>query len=161
MVMWGNTAKQCRLGLCQDSDFVGDLEDSKFTSGGTLCIFGSHTFVPTNWMCKKQTAASNSSTESQIISLDTGLRLDGLPALELWHLIFSVFGSVSQVSDRSGQPDNDVNKHHNSSRRIHVMENIDSVPSNVQSSRQEALLYVFEDNEAVIKMIIKGRSPTM
>ena len=28
-------------------------------------------------------------------------------------------------------------------------------------ARQEALLYVFEDNEAVIKMIIKGRSPTM
>ena len=42
-----------------------------------------------------------------------------------------------------------------------MMENLDSVPSNVQSSRQEALLYVFEDNEAVIKMIIKGRSPTM
>ena len=41
------------------------------------------------------------------------------------------------------------------------MENIDSVPSNVQSSRQEALLCVFEDNEAVIKMIIKGRCPTM
>ena len=36
-----------------------------------------------------------------------------------------------------------------------------SVPSNVQSACQEALLYVFEDNEAVIKMIIKGRSPTM
>ena len=42
----GNTAKQCRLGLFQDSDFGGDLEDSKSTSGGTLCIFGSHTFVP-------------------------------------------------------------------------------------------------------------------
>ena len=41
------------------------------------------------------------------------------------------------------------------------MKDIDSVPSNVQSSRQEALLYVFGDNEAVIKMIIKGRSPTM
>ena len=37
----------------------------------------------------------------------------------------------------------------------------DAVPSNVQSARQEALLYVFEDNEALIKMIIKGRSPTM
>ena len=45
--------------------------------------------------------------------------------------------------------------------RINVMENIDSVRSNVQSSRQEALLYVFEDNAAVIKMIIKGWSPTM
>ena len=41
------------------------------------------------------------------------------------------------------------------------MKDIDSVLSNVQSARQEALLYVFEDNEAVIKMIIKGRSPTM
>ena len=41
------------------------------------------------------------------------------------------------------------------------MKDIDAVPSNVQSARQEALLYVFEDNEAVIKMIIKGRSPTM
>ena len=66
----GNTAKQCRLGLFQDSDCAGDLEDSKSTSELT-------------------------------------------------------------------------------------------VPSNVQSARQEALLYVFEDNEAVIKMIIKGRSPTM
>ena len=112
-------------------------------------------------MCKKQTAVSHSSTESEIISLDNGLRLDGLPALELWDLIVSVFGSVSQVSDRSGQPDNDVHKHQKSQKRINVMENIDSVPSNVQSSRQEALLYVFEDNEAVIKMIIKGRSPTM
>ena len=41
------------------------------------------------------------------------------------------------------------------------MEDIDSVPSNVQSARQGASLYAFEDNEAVIKMIIKGRSPTM
>ena len=42
-----------------------------------------------------------------------------------------------------------------------MLNNIDCVPSNVQSSHQEALLYVFENNEAVIKMIIKGRSPTM
>ena len=61
----GNTAKQCRLGLFQDSDFAGDLEDSKSTSGGTLCIFGSHTFVPISWMYKKQTSVSHSSTESE------------------------------------------------------------------------------------------------
>ena len=61
----GNTAKQCRLELFQDSDFAGDLEDSKSTSGGTLCIFGSHTFVPISWMCKKQTSLSHSSTESE------------------------------------------------------------------------------------------------
>ena len=83
----GNTAKQCRPGLFQDSDFAGDLEDSKSTSRGTLCIFGSRTFVPKSWMCKKQISVSNSSTESEIISLDAGLRLDGIPALDLWDLI--------------------------------------------------------------------------
>ena len=51
----GNTAKQCRLGLFQDPDFAGDLEDSKSTPQGTLCILGSHTFIPIGWMCKKKT----------------------------------------------------------------------------------------------------------
>ena len=154
----GNTAKQCRLGLFQDSDFAGDLEDSKSTSGGTLCVFGSHTFVPISWMCKKQTSVSHSSKESEIISLDTGLRLDGLLALELWDLIVSVFGNISHISDRTGQPVNGKNKSHN---KIDVMQDIDSVPSNVQSASPEALLYVFEDNEAVIKMIMKGISLSM
>ena len=75
-------------------------------------------FVPISWMCKKQTAVSHSSTESEIISLDTGLRLDGLPALELWDLIVSVLGNVSRVSDGSGKPVNGENKHHKSHNKI-------------------------------------------
>ena len=72
----GNTAKQCRLGLFQDSDVAGDLEDSKSTSCGTLCIFGSHTFVSRSWRREKQPSVSHSSTEAEIISLDAGLRMD-------------------------------------------------------------------------------------
>ena len=41
----GNTAQHCRLGLFQDSVFVGDVEDSKSISGGVLRILGSRTFV--------------------------------------------------------------------------------------------------------------------
>ena len=44
---------------------------------------------------------------------------------------------------------------------INDLDNVDFIPSKFNSSRQEALLYVFEDNDAVIKMIIKGRSPIM
>ena len=84
----GNTAKQCRLGLFQDSDFAGDLEDSNKTSGGTLCIFGSHTFVAISWMCKKQTSVSHSST--------------GVPALDLWDLIVAVFGNTNQSNKERG-----------------------------------------------------------
>ena len=61
-----------------------------------------------------------------------------LPALELWDLIVSVFGSVIQTSDRTV-------------RLVQCDENNDSVLSNVQFSRQEALLCVFEDYEAVTK----------
>ena len=45
-----------------------------------------------------------------------------------------------------------INAHHKSLNKIDVMKDIDVVPSNVQSARQGALLYVFEDNKAVIKM---------
>ena len=156
----GNTAKQCRLGLFQDSYFAGDLEDSKSTSERTLCIFGSHTFVPISWMCKKQNSVSHSSTKSEIISFDAGLRLDGIPDLDLWDLIVFVFGNTIQIPEKPGRPlVNDKNQ--KSQGMINVLNNIDCVPSKVQFSHQEALLHVFEDNEAVIKMIIKGRSPTM
>ena len=88
--------------------------------------------------------------------------MDGLPVLELWDPIVSVLGNVTtHVSDGSEKPDSEDHKHHKSHKKIDVMKDIDAVPSNVQSARQEALLYVFEDNEAVIKMIIKGRSPSM
>ena len=98
----GNTAKQCRLGLFQDSNLAGDLEDSKSTSGGTLCVFGKHTFVPISWVCKKQTSVSHSSKESKIISLDARLRLDGITALDLWDLIVAVLGNTNQRNKEQG-----------------------------------------------------------
>ena len=41
------------------------------------------------------------------------------------------------------------------------LSNEDQVPSNAHPSEKESQLYIFEDNEAVIKMIIRGRSPRM
>ena len=166
----GNTAQQCKLELFQDSDFAGDLEDSKSTSGGVLCIFGSHTFVPISWMCKKQTSVSHSSTEAEIISLDAGLGMDGLPALTLWDLVIEIFHSapskIKQPKEKlPGDPFQATKPNmHNTIHCKHINvipTNIDHIPSNTMHSRVGAMLYVFEDNEAVIKMIIRGRSPTM
>ena len=72
-------------------------------------VLGSHTFVPISWMCKKQTSVSHSSTESEIISLDAGLRLDGIPALDLWDLIVAVLGNTNQSHKEQG--DLLMNKH--------------------------------------------------
>ena len=45
---------------------------------------------------KKQTSVSHSSTESEIIPLDAGLRLDGIPALDVGDLIVAVLGNTNQ-----------------------------------------------------------------
>ena len=47
---------------------------------------------------------------------------------------------------------------------FNVLNDVNRVPSNVQSSHQEAfliLLYVFEDKGTVMNMILKGRRPTL
>ena len=169
----GNTAQQCTLGLFQDSDFAGDLEDSKSTSGGILCIWGSHTFVPISWMCKKQTSVSHSSTESEIISLDASLRMDGFPALDLWDLIIDEMNSNSNQKQRDkqarGDPlhgkafKNQMNSQTNTSVSQGYLElfNVDFFSSNANSCRKGAMLHIFEDNEDVMRMMIKGRSPTL
>ena len=51
-----------------------------------------------------------------------------------------------------------LQKREKSDGMIDDPDNVDFISSNVHSFRKEILLYVFEDNEAVIKMIIKGRS---
>ena len=94
-------------------------------------------------MCKKQTSVSHSSTESEIISLDAVLRLDGIPALDFWDLIVSVLGNTIQTHDRTGQPVVNCDKSHGSNKRSQEMfdflNNVESVPSNVQFSIQDAL----------------------
>ena len=122
-------------------------------------------------MCKKQTSASHNSTESEIISLDAGFRMDGFPALDLWDLIVAVLGNTNQSHKERGDPfmnkrevrstPHTIRKQKQSQGVINDLDNVFFISSNVNSSHQEASLYVFEDNEAVIKMIIKGRSPTM
>ena len=41
------------------------------------------------------------------------------------------------------------------------LSDMDQVLVNAHSSQGESRLYIFKDNEAVIKMVIKGTSPTM
>ena len=89
----GNTAQQCRLGLFQDSDIAGDLEDSKSTSGGTRSLMHLRkSYTCANKLDVQKTDA-HSSTEAELISLDAGLRMDGIPALERWDMVVEVFHS--------------------------------------------------------------------
>ena len=49
----------------------------------------------------------------------------------------------------------------NNNREVDDLSTVDHVVTSAKTSQFDAQLYIFEDNEAVIKLIIKGRSPTM
>ena len=54
-------------------------------------------------MCKKQTSVSHSSTESEVISFDAGLRMDGLPALDLWDVVMEALHSSKSMESTTQQ----------------------------------------------------------
>ena len=96
----GDKAEDIYLALFVDASFAGDIRDSKSASGAYLCLAGPNTFVPINWICKKQGAVSHSSSEAEIIALDAAIRMEGLPALSLWSVVVQVMKpkSCSNVS---------------------------------------------------------------
>ena len=61
-----------------------------------LCIFGDQIFVPTSSACKKRTAVSDSSTEAEVVSQDTRLRMEGFLALKLWDAMIDVLESLAK-----------------------------------------------------------------
>ena len=103
--------------------------------------------------------------------------MDGLPALDLWDVVIEVLHSTNNTERPIRQaPGNWCGTGNRSSNKtktktpsersnpdvdLDPLSNVDDVPSNARSSQSESQLYIFEDNEAVIKMIIKGRSPTV
>ena len=147
--------------------------------------FGSRTFAPVSWMCKKQISVTHSSTESEVISLDAASHMDGLLALDLWDIVNVVLRTTkdniqpNHTSPRKLEADQPNQKlaavqpnwavcdsktktqHATRKQVVDQLSEVDHVPTNTHSSQGESQLYIFEDNEAVIKMITKRRSPTM
>ena len=107
--------------------------------------FRSQTFVPMRWMCKKQTSISHSSTEAGLNSMDAGLSMDGVPALDLWDLVIEVFhSSPNQINKSKGQESQGSllrnttlhMKNQNPTKHVNLeLNNVDHVSSNVGSSR--------------------------
>ena len=98
---------------------------------------------------------SHRSTEVEVIPSDTGLRMELLRALQLCDIVIDVLEPPS--SRARGHPSRQLT----SKTSQTAQESIDYVPPNAQESSKRAHMFTFEDNEAVIKVIIKGKSPHM
>ena len=156
----GDNAEDCKLMLFCDASFAGDLVGSKSTSGMILVIVGPRTFVPITWFVKKQGAVSHSSAEAEVISLDAGLRLEGIPILDLWDLVISVFDPTNNISTRPKKSQELIPAPLYTTLE-NILTNVDYVPPSLPKPNERAQLVILEDNDAVIKMCIKQRSPNL
>ena len=111
-----------------------------------------HAFVPISWTCKEQTAVSHSSAESEIISLDAGLRIDGLPVLQFWECVLETLSCKTAKGN--------VTNARESFRFIRILAVVflsQLTTPNIPTSSHSAQHCLFEDVAAVIRMINRGR----
>ena len=101
-----------RLGSLQDSDFCWRPWEVKIILGIFLVFSEGRPFVSISWMCKKQTSVSHSSRESEVVSLDAGLRMDGLPALDLWDVVIEVLHSSKSTESPTHESPGNCSRHH-------------------------------------------------
>jgi hypothetical protein len=83
----GDPPDKLNLMLFCDADHAGCKTDMKSTSGVLLILVGDHSFYPLGFISKKQGAQSHSTVEAEIVAVDAGLRMSGIPALDLWETI--------------------------------------------------------------------------
>ena len=154
----GNSIEDISLAVYSDASFAGETGDSKSTTGGALCLVGTRSFVPLNWICKKQGAVSHSSTEAEIIGLDTMLRMEGLPALSLWSQVTEIItGRSNSTSPKTKSSESSAFRKYDSIS----LDYCDYVPPSLPSLRYNTKSFFVQDNDAVIKMVVKARAPTL
>ena len=155
--MIGDTIDKLHLAVYSDASFAGEKNSSKSTTGGVLCLVGPRSFVSLNWICKKQGAVSHSSTEAEIVGLDTMVRMEGIPALNLWSQIVDTVQGVVNL----GTPAKDASQAAYARYDVISMEYVDYVPPSLPSFLHNTKLVFMQDNDAVIKMVVKCRAPTL
>ena len=134
-------------------------------------LFGSLLFVPKSWMCKKQTCVSHSSTESENYfswCRFTDGRYSPRLISGIWLLMWYIQNRIRHTEINWHGETRCITKRPFCARvrktRHQFLTNILNCPMSIlfpQTRILGAFLYIFEDNEAVIKMIIKSRSPTL
>ena len=119
-------------------------------------------------MCRKETSVSHSSTESEIISLDTGLRMDGLLALDFWDVVIEVLRSSKSTESPTHGAAGNCSRDHKSKlpnkRETEMLSNCRMWTTSPQTqlllSASVPVAHLWR-YEAVVTWIIKGRSLTV
>ena len=100
---------------------------------------------------------SHSSTEAEIIGLDTMVRMEGIPSLNLWSQIIDLFNGEVNVGRKANHAsESAVRKYDTLS-----LEYVDYVPPSLPELHHDTKMIFMQDNDAVLKMVVKSRAPML
>ena len=142
----GKHGSALSIGLFQDSDFAGHLEDSKSTSEGSYVSLKVEHSSPIVGCARNKRQYPTVPQDQKSFRWMLDCRMDGLPALDLWDVVMEVLRSSNNTKPPTNPATGNCSRNHT---------------TNAHSSQGGSQLYIFENNEALIKIIIKGRSPTI
>ena len=152
-----------KLWLFCDADWAGEF-DSKSTSGCALFLVGPNTYYPLSAFSKKQTSITMSSTESEVISTNQGIRAQGLPSLSLWCFLWGEIVCKPTPQPRNLQepipiltkfdPELDEIRYGGAANGRSVA-NLNSLNVHLSPKFKVQLL---EDNQATVTILLKGNS---
>ena len=83
----GDSSDKLVLSLYRDADFADHKIHQNSSTGVLMALTGPNTLFPLNGASKKQMCVSHSTPEAEIVAANAAVRLEGLPALQLWDVI--------------------------------------------------------------------------
>jgi hypothetical protein len=84
----GDPSSALELRVYADADLAGRIRTMRSTTGVILAVSGPNTHMISTGVSKRQTAASHSTPEAEIIAADHAMRAEGIPTLSLLDTIF-------------------------------------------------------------------------
>ena len=99
--------------------------------------------LPLRGRARSKTQVSHSSAESEITSLEAGLRMDGLPALQCWECVLEASSSEPAEGNLECHKRERVIQS-NSHSDTCVFDSIDHVPRNIPNSSHSNQLFLFK-----------------
>ena len=91
-----------------------------------IALAGPNSFFPLNAISKKRSCASHSPPGAEIVAADSAIRTEGLPALQLWHMVLErpvrlLFQEDNQATILVLKtPRNPILRHLNRTHRVNV-----------------------------------------
>ena len=146
----GKYCTALQMGISKILILLGILKTQQSTSTYSVYLRESNIRSP-YFGCARNKLQYHSFTESEVIFLDAGLRMDGLPALDLWDLVMKVLHSSSiqpRARDTLLRDEHCENiptkerRHSLTRRKILAGQSVDYVTSNAKIFRFDALLYI-------------------